>query len=102
MIEYKITKNNNNYYVNISGHAGYRDKGYDIVCASVSTLTITIINVINELGYGYNIKNLNKDNGFLSFDIENTNDSLDKIMKILIDSLNDLEKQYPLFIKNLN
>ena len=49
MIEYKITKNNNNYYVNISGHAGYSDKGYDIVCASVSTLTITIINVINEL-----------------------------------------------------
>lgn len=102
MIEYKITKNNNNYYVNISGHAGYSDKGYDIVCASVSTLTITIINVINELGYGYNIKNLNKENGFLSFDIENANDSLDKIMKILIDSLNDLEKQYPLFIKNLN
>ena len=102
MIEYKITKNNNNYYVNISGHAGYSDKGYDIVCASVSTLTITIINVINELGYGYNIKNLNKNNGFLSFEIENANEIVEKIMKTFIDSLNDLQSQYPSNIKNLN
>ena len=102
MIEYKITKNNNNYYVNISGHAGHDDEGYDIVCASVSTLTITIINVIDDLGYGYNIKNLNKNNGFLSFEIENANEIVEKIMKTFIDSLNDLQSQYPSNIKNLN
>ena len=102
MIEYKILKNNNNYYVNISGHAGYENEGYDIVCASVSTLTITIVNVIDSLGYGYNIKNLNKDNGFLSFDIIDSNETIDKVMKTFTDSLNDLANQYPSNVKNLN
>ena len=102
MIEYKITKNNKNYYVNISGHAGHDDEGYDIVCASVSTLTITIINVINDLGYSYNIKNLNKKNGFLSFDIESADEIIERIMNTFIDSLIDLESQYPSNIKNLN
>ncbi len=102
MIEYKIIRNNNNYYVNISGHSGHAKEGYDVVCASVSTLTITIINVIDDLGYGYNIKNLKKNNGFISFDIENSNEVIDKIMKTFTDSLNDLANQYPSNVKNLN
>ena len=35
--------------ITIKGHAGYDDKGKDIVCASVSSIVITTINAIIEI-----------------------------------------------------
>ena len=35
--------------ITIKGHAGYDDKGKDIVCASVSSIVITTINGIIEI-----------------------------------------------------
>ena len=35
--------------ITIKGHAGYADKGKDIVCASVSSIVITTINAIVEI-----------------------------------------------------
>jgi uncharacterized protein YsxB (DUF464 family) len=32
----------------ISGHAGYADRGHDVVCASVSSAVQLIINLLNE------------------------------------------------------
>lgn len=32
----------------ISGHAGYDDKGKDIVCAGISTLTNTLANMVRQ------------------------------------------------------
>lgn len=32
----------------ISGHAGYGDKGNDIVCAGISTLTNTLANMVRQ------------------------------------------------------
>ena len=40
MIKVNIAKNK----IIIAGHAGYSEKGKDIVCASVSTLVISSIN----------------------------------------------------------
>lgn len=34
----------------VSGHAGYDDKGKDIVCAGISTLTNTLANLVRRLG----------------------------------------------------
>ncbi len=41
----------NNLFVsfNISGHAGYAEKGQDIVCAAVSSAVQTIINSITDV-----------------------------------------------------
>ena len=46
MVNVVIKKNKNNepFYFNVSGHAGYADAGKDIVCAAISVLTITIAN----------------------------------------------------------
>ena len=42
-ISYK-SKDNHINYVKITGHSGYADDGFDIVCASVSSIAITTIN----------------------------------------------------------
>lgn len=34
----------------LSGHANYAEKGKDIVCAGISTLTNTLANMVRELG----------------------------------------------------
>ncbi len=41
----------NNDYVGfrVSGHSGYSEAGYDIVCAGISALTINCINSIEKL-----------------------------------------------------
>lgn len=48
MIQITIYKNSKDNYIGFksSGHAGYADRGHDIVCAAVSVL---VINTINSL-----------------------------------------------------
>ena len=49
MIKVRIHKNNNIIEgIDCIGHAGYAEYGKDIVCASFSTMIITIINAILE------------------------------------------------------
>jgi len=43
-----ISKSNNLIGFNISGHAGYDDFGYDIVCASISSAVQLVCNTITE------------------------------------------------------
>jgi hypothetical protein len=42
MIEIKIQKKQGAYDIRIKGHAGYEEKGKDIMCASASTLLYTL------------------------------------------------------------
>lgn len=50
MIEVSIYKNNKEIIgFSVSGHAGYSEKGTDIVCAGVSVLTINTINSFEEI-----------------------------------------------------
>ena len=47
MIKINLKKNDDVVdYIKISGHAGYAEKGYDIVCASVSCIAITTVNAL--------------------------------------------------------
>ncbi|EHJ57780.1 hypothetical protein HMPREF9318_00219 [Streptococcus urinalis FB127-CNA-2] len=78
MIKATFTRDDNNHLtsVNITGHAGSGEYGFDIVCASVSTLAINFVNSlevlldcpydldINEIEGGYmNISILQGNNG---------------------------------------
>ena len=50
MIEVTVFKNENNFMgLKSVGHAGYADKGQDIVCSAVSVLLINTINSIEKL-----------------------------------------------------
>ena len=49
IIFYKRKRNRSLKGINVSGHAEYDEPGRDIICAAVSTLTINLINSIEQL-----------------------------------------------------
>ena len=50
MITVKIFKRSDDFEgFQVSGHAGYADSGYDIICAAVSVLTVNTVNSIETL-----------------------------------------------------
>lgn len=89
-----IYKNNN---ITISGHAGYKYAGEDIVCASVSSIVYTTINGILNV----NDKALRVTDNKEIFNIlvlENDNVTK-KLIKSMFDLLEELQRQYPDKIK---
>ena len=93
MIKVKLTKQDNNINkIIIKGHANYDIFGKDIVCASVSSTTITVINILLSLD-DKSIKYYN-DNG-LAIEILKNNETTKKIINVLISNLYELEKAYP-------
>ena len=51
MVRVTILKDQKGHFrgLEITGHAGYADKGEDIVCAAVSVLTINTVNSLEQL-----------------------------------------------------
>ena len=92
----KVVYNDNFKNLKITGHAGYADKGKDIVCASASSIILSSINLAIE--FNKDVKytdDLNK----IEI-INNTNDeNVTKVFSNMITCLEDLEKQYPDNIK---
>lgn len=77
--------------INIKGHANYDDYGKDIVCASISSIFITSINIIlsfDEKAILFSAKN----NAF----IENVkkDDITNKVLNNLVEELFELESKY--------
>ena len=68
----------------LSGHAGYAKYGKDIVCASVSCLTINTINSLDELTHEKMEITTDEDRGFIDCRFQNT---LSKESILLMDSL---------------
>ena len=87
----RIVKKNN--LIKISGHANYASEGYDIVCASVSSIVYTTVNAILRL----NKDSLNfiDDKKTIQIEIK----SEDNVTLSLIDNmmllLKDLNNDYP-------
>ena len=92
----KVVYNEDFKNLKITGHAGYADKGKDIVCASASSIILSSINLAIE--FNSNVKytdDLNK----IEI-INNTNDeNVQKVVSNMILSLEELERQYPDNIK---
>ena len=92
----KVVYNNGYKNLKITGHAGYADKGKDIVCASASSIILSSLNLAIE--FNKDVKytdDLNK----IEI-INNTNDeNVTKVFSNMILSLEELERQYPDNIK---
>ncbi len=88
MIKIIINKNQ----IKISGHAMYDDYGKDIVCAAVSSISITSINAALRL----NPKALTykEEEGLLIIDILSHDKITDTIILNMIELLKELRKQY--------
>ena len=98
MIKVQITaKDNNIKKINIKGHAGYDDYGKDIVCSSVSSITITTVNAILMFDKNYISYNEKKDN--FEVVINENNDITNKLIRNMINLLTELSQDYPKNIK---
>ena len=90
-------KDNNIKKINIKGHAGYDDYGKDIVCSSVSSITITTINAILMFNKSYISYNEKKDD--FEIIINENNDITNKLIQNMINLLTELSQDYPKNIK---
>ncbi|MDR2828964.1 MAG: ribosomal-processing cysteine protease Prp [Acholeplasmatales bacterium] len=98
MIRYYVIKDDYIKQIVIRGHSAQNKLGRDIVCASVSTLIISSINLIIRLRLDELIE-YEQDNGYASVVVSNFNETLDTILINLEASLDDLENQYSAYIK---
>ena len=90
-------KDNNIKQINIKGHADYDDYGKDIVCSSVSSITITTVNAILMFDKNYISYNEKKDN--FEIIINENNDVTNKLIRNMINLLTELSQDYPKNIK---
>ena len=90
-------KDNHINYIKISGHANYGDFGYDIVCASVSSIAITSVNAI--IMYDRDSIKYQEADGLLEIEIIKFNNFNDILINNMINMFEQLEKQYKKNIK---
>ena len=81
----------------IKGHAGYNDFGKDIVCSAVSSIVTTSINSILALKND-GIKFSDKSGEVIISDIKDYKE-VDVLLKVMLNLLSDLSKNYPDNIK---
>lgn len=101
MIKYKITKSDDEYKIEVKGHANQNPHGSDIVCASVSTMLIMTYNLIERLGlFRCNITNPVCEEGHFVLHMNYNDNTLKEILDNLSDSLDMLQESYPKNIKS--
>ena len=99
MTTYNVVKDKYTTTIEVKGHAGYADYGYDIVCASISTACIVTANLIEKLELGYNIIDLVCDEGYFRLKVNTVDQTLNGIFENLEFTMEDISKQYPKYLK---
>ncbi len=86
MINVTIFNDSDKQYKGFSvlGHAGYADKGYDIICASVSVLTINTVNAIEKFTGDDITVNVDEKSGLISMSF---GDTVSSESKLLVDTM---------------
>lgn len=97
MIKVSINKDKNYKSISIKGHAGYAEEGYDIVCASVSSIVITTINAI--ISIDSDSINYSEEDGLIEINILKSSDIVNTLLDNMINMLSELEKQYKKYIE---
>ena len=98
MIRVKFSIGNNRLHgFEISGHSMFAPEGQDIVCAAVSSAALMAANTITEI-LEVSAK-AEAESGSMIFNLSETNDKTEAILRGLELHLTELSKQYPLNIK---
>lgn len=91
MIKVRIKyKSNMVEEISISGHAGYADKGKDLICAAVSSISIGLCNAIDELKVTANIE---IGDNLIKISNIGVNDLSQTVLKTAIIQLETVEEQ---------
>lgn len=93
MIKINISKDE----ITIKGHSGYSVEGSDIVCASVSSISITTVNAL--LSIDEDCISYEEKDGYLNIKIKKHNEVVDKLINNMINLLKELERQYKKYIE---
>jgi uncharacterized protein YsxB (DUF464 family) len=98
MIKINVLKSDNNKIskIIISGHAKYDESGKDIVCAAVSATVITTVNHILSLSKTIDCI---EDKVGLTIIVIKDNEVTYKLLNNMLSMLNELENDYPKYIK---
>lgn len=98
MIKIKVDYNSNYIKkVRVTGHANYDDYGKDIVCASVSSIVITSINLILKMNNEC-ISVIQKE-GLIDLTVLKEEKDVNKILENMLDMLKELSKEYEKNVK---
>lgn len=84
-------------YIKISGHADYAEEGFDIVCASVSCISITTVNALISIDEGCLV--YSESDGLLEIGILKHSDVIDKLINNMLLMLEKLSEDYEEYIK---
>lgn len=90
-------KNDSINYIKISGHAEYAEEGFDIVCASVSCITITTVNALISIDEECVV--YSEADGLLEIGIIKHSEVIDKLVLNMINLLQTLAEDYKEYIK---
>lgn len=99
MTTYSVLRKEKEATIEVKGHADYAVSGQDIVCASISTACIVTANLIEKLNLGYNIIDLVCDEGYFRLQVKTTDATSKGILENLEDTLEEISKQYPKYLK---
>ncbi len=83
----------------VTGHAGYDVRGKDIVCAAVSSVVITSLNMALKLDENA-VKVINKE-GLIDAQVLKQDEVINKIFENMKEMLQELERDYEKNIKIL-
>lgn len=88
MITARFKKRNNQiYWYQVTGHAGFANFGTDIVCAGISALYISVTNTLLSFG-----RTFERDDGYFILD---ATDADNACLKVIYDGIKDIAEQYP-------
>ncbi len=99
MISIGIQRNVENHIVGctISGHAGYDNHGYDIVCAAVSVLSATAMLGLTEIAHQDG--DYSNESGRCDMVLfGELNQSGQDILETMVRGLQEISRQYPEFV----
>lgn len=98
MIKIKVDYNNNYIKeVKVTGHAGYDEHGKDIVCASVSSIVITSINLILKMDdKAICVK---QEEGLIELNVLKEEQTINMVLENMISMLKELANDYEKNVK---
>lgn len=98
MIKVKVDYNNNYIKeVKITGHAGYDEYGKDIVCASVSSIVITSVNLILKMDD--KALDVIKKDGLIMLTVLKEGQTINMVLENMYSMLKELAKDYKKNVK---
>ena len=96
---YKSKKDKNLFCgFRIEGHSGYAECGSDIVCASVSSMVLLFINLINDFGVSFDFDS-QEENALVTFEVKKADKDVSKAILTLCNCIEAVSEEYPEFVK---